>query len=144
MLREHQQQKIARFNQLVFGAISEKEPLQDVNVITLKGAFAKKIEQRAIDNLTMRQARLTTLSISREMDSLFACGGVSVSETVCRTPEGEISAIVSGDTVDDVAIARVFEMLSEALEKLGDSCGKVQFGEPVSFTRSELPWLILH
>lgn len=138
-----QSQKLAQYNQLVFGAISEREAFDDVNVITMKGAFAKKIEQRAIDNLTMRRVKLTALSVSREMDSLFACGEVKVSETVYKTAEG-ISVIVNADTVDDTACARVFEMVADALDQLGDSYGKIKFGKPVTFTRSELPWLTLH
>lgn len=138
-----QSQKLARYNQMVFGAVSEKEAFDDVNVITMKGAFAKKIEQRAIDNLTMGRVKLTALSISREMDSLFALGKVKVSETVYKTPGG-ISVIVNADRVDDAACSRVFEMVSDALDQLGDTYGNIKFGQPVSFTRSELPWLTLH
>jgi phosphoglucomutase len=127
----------------VFGAVAEREPMSDVNVITMKGAFAKKIEQRAIDNLMMRRVKLTALSVSREMDALFAEETVKVSETVYKTHKG-ISVIVNADTVDDVAIARVFEMVADALDQLGGAYGKIKFGSPVQFSRSELPWLTIH
>ena len=42
---------LPEYSRLVFDAISNDEPLQDVSTVTIKGAFMQEVEQQAIDNL---------------------------------------------------------------------------------------------
>jgi ribosomal protein L17 len=134
---------LSKYNQLFFTAVSEREPLQDVNTITLKGEYAKKIEMLAVENLITRGKRLTQKSVAQEMLKLFNDKTVFVQEAVYCNKNG-ISVVVNAECIDDLAVKRVFELVQSALEQLEGGYGIVKFGQPVSFTLSEIPWLHHH
>ena len=139
-LRQHN--RTARFNELVYTALREHEPLDDVHVITMKGEFAKKIEMAAVDAVIASGKRLNRPNVMVEMDKLFASKRISVREAVYHTDEG-ISVVVNTEVIDDEACVRVFELVQKALYELDNSTGKVKFGKPVSFAKHEIPWLNL-
>lgn len=135
--------RLSTYNQLVFNAVAEKEPLQDVNTITLKGEFAKKVEMLAIENLTTQGTRLTRKTVMAEMSRIFDTKTITVQEAVYRTKNG-LSVVVNAPVVDENAINRVFDLVTEALDKLDGQYGVIKFGEPVSFSMNEIPWLNFH
>lgn len=141
--QRHQRQQITKYNQLFLTASAEKEPFQDVNVITLKGEYAKKVEMAAMENVMARGGRLTRPAVVSEMKTIFAANVLTVQEAVYRTKEG-ISVVVNASNIDDTALTRICEMVQEALLKLNGRNGVIKFGEPVSFTMNELPWLNQH
>lgn len=135
--------KLRTFNNIIFDAIAEREPLQDVHAITLKGEYAKQLETMAVRIVIDRGAKLTRKNVMTEMNKLFDNSSIYVQEAVIRNKHG-LFAVVNADTIDDVASARVFELISEAIDQISDGCGAVYFGERVSFTRQEIPWLNFH
>lgn len=143
MLQHRIQHQLSLYNRLVFTAIAEQEILQDVHVITLKGEFAKKIEMSAVDIVVNNNKRLTNNSVMAEMIKLFQEQTTTVQEAVYVTDDG-ISVVVNADVIDDAAYVRVFELVQDALYQLDGQHGTVRFGKPVSFTRSEIPWLNHH
>lgn len=121
-------------------AFREREPLEDVRTITLKGEFAKKIEIAAIDRVIDHGKKLTRQNVMIEMDKLFAAGTISVREAVYFNEDG-LSVVVDAEAIDDEACMRVFELVQQALYELDNQHGKIKFGKPVSFAKSEIPWL---
>lgn len=140
--RLQQHNRISHFNDLVYTAIREREPLEDVNTITLKGEFAKKIEVAAIERVIAQGKKLSRQNVMAEMDKLFASNSITVREAVYFNEDG-ISVVVDADNIDEEACMRVFELVQQALYKLDNNHGKVKFGKPVSFSKSEIPWLNL-
>lgn len=126
----------------MFSAVAEREPLEDVHVITIKGEFAKKIEVKAVDAVIASGKKLNRQNVMVEMDKLFASGRISVREAVYHTDEG-ISVVVNAEVIDDEACVRVFELVQKALYELDNHTGKIKFGKPVSFAKHEIPWLNL-
>jgi len=143
MLQSQIHRQLSQYNNLVFAAIAEREILQDVHVITLKGEFAKKIEMAAVDIVVNNHKRLTNKSVMAEMVKLFQTQTTTVQEAVYVTEEG-ISVVVNADVIDDSAFVRVFNLVQDALYQLDGQHGTVKFGKPVSFTQSEISWLNHH
>jgi hypothetical protein len=127
----------------VFDAVSNNESFQDVHMITLKGEFVKKIESLAIQNIMRSKKRLLDKTIQKEMLRIIDSNLVTVQAGVHCNNQG-IFVVVNADTVNDVAVDSVVTMVSKALNKLDGACGVIKFGEPVSFHRSEIPWLNIH
>lgn len=141
--RLQQHKRLVHHNQVVFTAFSECEPMQDVNAITLKGEYAKKVEEEAIHRVIAQHKKLTRANVTAEMDVLFADGSIVVREAVYNTEDG-ISVVVNADALDDAAAVRVMELIQSALRQLDGEHGKIKFGKPVSFAKSEIAWLNLH
>lgn len=139
-LHKHQLQV---YNRLVFAAVAEREQFQNVNTITLKGEFAKKVEAAAIERVLMRNKSLTPDNISLEMSRVFERNNIRVQEAV-HYDENGISAVVNAPAVDDEAISRAVLLVQQALDQLDGRYGTVTFGQPVSFTQSEINWLTHH
>lgn len=117
---------LPEYSRLVFDAISNDEPLQDVSTITIKGAFMQEVEQQAIDNLLRRGGKLSKRNVSNEIESVISSGTVFVQESVNRSRNG-ISVVVDTENIDDVAIERVFNLISSAIDQLKDSYGVINF-----------------
>lgn len=140
-LQDHQ--KLQKYNQLVFAAVSEREPLQDVNVITLKGAFAQKVEHQAIERILSKNKQLSNATLMAAVTKVFESNHIVVQEAVYHTETG-ISVVVNAETIDDQATTRILELIQDALYQLDGRHGTIKFGEPVSFTRGEINWLNHH
>jgi hypothetical protein len=143
MLQPQIQRQLSLYNKLVFAAIADQEILQDVHVTTLKGEFAKNIEIAAVDAVVNANKQLTNNSVMAEMVKLFDKHNAGVQEQVCCSEDG-ISVVVNADFIDDAAYVRVFDLVQSALYELDGRFGTVTFGKPVSFKRSEIPWLNHH
>ena len=130
------------YTNIVFSAIAEQEPLQDVHTITLKGEYAKNIERIAVNNLTASRKKLTNKIVMAEMDRLFDIKPITVQESVTRNHNG-LFAVVNADRIDELAVNRAFELVVEAIDQL-EGYGTVYFGPVVSFSKHELSWLNIH
>ncbi len=133
----------SKYNQIVFDAVADSEPMEDVNTITLKGEYTKKVEALAIKNLTKNQKRITAAAVMVEMSKIFKSKQVTVQEAVYHTKEG-ISVVADVDAIDDEAIGRVFQLVQDALYQLDGQYGTVRFGTAVSYEKHEIPWLVVH
>ena len=135
---------LPEYSRLVFDAISNDEPLQDVSTITIKGAFMQEVEQQAIDNLLRRGEKLSKRNVSNEIESVISSGTVFVQESVNRSRNG-ISVVVDTENIDDVAIERVFNLISSAIDQLKDSYGVINFGTPRTYSNTtDISWLRYH
>lgn len=135
--------KTKQINDIIFGAVAEREPLQDVNAITLKGEYAKRVEQRALDNLMASNIPLTNETVYSEMDRIFAAKSIVVQEAVYYTEDGW-SVVVNAEAIDDTAVHRAIELVVDAVDKLDGRYGVIKFGQPMSFNKADLHWLDLH
>ena len=135
---------LPEYSRLVFDAISNDEPLQDVSTVTIKGAFMQEVEQQAIDNLLRRGKKLSKHNVSNEIESVISSGTVFVQESVNRSRDG-ISVVVDTENIDDVAIERVFNLINSALNQLKDSYGIINFGTPRTYSNTaDISWLRYH
>lgn len=132
---------LPEYSRLVFDAISNDEPLQDVSTVTIKGAFMQEVEQQAIDNLLRRGKKLSKHNVSNEIESVISSGTIFVQESVNRSRDG-ISVVVDTENIDDVAIERVFNLINSAIDQLKDSCGVINFGTPRTYSNTtDISWL---
>ena len=131
------------YNRLVFAAIAECEPFQDVDAITLKGEFAKKVEAAAVARVVDQRKALTASNIATELAYVFKHNNIVVQEAVHHTESG-LSVVINSEAVDDEAISRAVMLVQQALDQLDGRYGTVKFGEPISFTPSEIGWLVQH
>ena len=135
---------LPEYSRLVFDAISNDEPLQDVSTVTIKGAFMQEVEQQAIDNLLRRGKKLSKHNVSNEIESVISSGTVFVQESVNRSRDG-ISVVVDTENIDDVAIERVFNLINSAIDQLKDSYGVINFGTPRTYSNTtDISWLQYH
>jgi len=135
---------LPEYSRLVFDAISNDEPLQDVSTVTIKGAFMQEVEQQAIDNLLRRGKKLSKHNVSNEIESVISSGTVFVQESVNRSRDG-ISVVVDTENIDDVAIERVFNLINSAIDQLKDSYGVINFGTPRTYSNTtDISWLRYH
>ena len=135
---------LPEYSRLVFDAISNDEPLQDVSTVTIKGAFMQEVEQQAIDNLLRRGKKLSKHNVSNEIESVISSGTIFVQESVNRSRDG-ISVVVDTENIDDVAIERVFNLINSAIDQLKDSYGVINFGTPRTYSNTtDISWLRYH
>ncbi|TFG96113.1 hypothetical protein E4H12_11820 [Candidatus Thorarchaeota archaeon] len=127
------------WSDVYFYAEANKEPFQDVNIVTLKSYFTDKAYDRAITELGM----VDNDSLRRRACEIIDGGQVLVSEHVKVSSEG-IRVVVDCAEVNDDVLWTALDLLAQALETLEGSCGKVIFGEPTSFKTTEISWLNLH
>lgn len=135
---------LPEYSRLVFDAISNDEPLQDVSTVTIKGAFMQEVEQQAIDNLLRRGKKLSKHNVLNEIESVISSGTIFVQESVNRSRDG-ISVVVDTENIDDVAIERVFNLINSAIDQLKDSYGVINFGTPRTYSNTtDISWLRYH
>jgi len=144
MIQHQQYNNIAQFNQTIFTAVAEQQPLEEVQTITMKGEFTRLVEQQAMSNLVRNKKCLSTKAMLNEINRIFKDNLIHVQESVTVDRDG-VSVVVDAIRMeDDTTIMRVFRLISQALDQLDGHYGTINFGDPVTFTKQDIPWLTLH
>lgn len=139
MSQQNNKRNSISWSDVYFYAEANKEPFQDVNIVTLKSYFTDKAYDITITELGMEDND----TLRKRTCEIIDNGQVLVSEHVKVSSEG-IRVVIDCAEVNDDVVWNALDMLATALETLEGSCGKVIFGEPKSFKSTEISWLNLH
>lgn len=132
-----------------FTASADKEPFEDVLIVTAKSTYLELAYTAAADIL-LRQSTRTSQSRLYQTDVLnYALhimneGKVFVQEHVKVAPDGISICINAVDVDDENVVWRALDLLADALGELDGSHGTVYFGEELRFTNDEISWSNTH
>lgn len=127
------------WSQVYFTAEANREPFEDVNIITLKSYFTEKVYDLATQQVGVED----TNKLMRRVRHIIKGGELKVYEHVEVSPTG-IRIITDAETVDDDTLWTALDKLAAALDCLEGKCGMVTFGQPTTYKLSDIPSLNLH
>lgn len=127
------------WSDVYFTAEANREPFEDVNIITLKSYFTEKVYELATRQVGVED----TIKLMRRVRQIIKGGELKVYEHVNVSSTG-IRIIIDAETVDDDTLWTALDKLASALDCLEGKCGKVTFGTPTTYTLSDIPSLNLH
>lgn len=131
------------WTQVYFTAEAEREPFEDVNVITAKAEYVNRAELAAVELLMEQKIECTAQNVSRLSRTLIATSKVFVQEFVRIDEDGTITVCIDvPDLQDDLVMWRALDYVAKALDQLDNKEGTVYFGEPIRFPVSIVPWVI--
>jgi hypothetical protein len=133
------QQRDIQWPELLFYAEATQEAFRDARIITAASKYVDVAYRVAlgepicgdIENPT--ELRSTVVSIVNAQKH-------SVREYVDITRRG-MWVCVDASAIDDNAMIKALDMIASALEQLGGSEGRIYFGEDLTFTTVDTPWL---
>lgn len=132
-----------------FTAAANKEPFEDVSIVTAKSAYLELACTAAADILLSRCTktpcfRLQQHDVFEYAQHIMDEGTVFVQEHVKVSPEGIYVCINAVNVEEEDVVWRALDMLANALEILNGAQGTVYFGEELRFSSSEIPWSTTH
>jgi hypothetical protein len=124
-----------------FEASSSLEPFEEVHVVTAKSEFVSNACEIAA-NVLMKNGDFTEQQLNQYTQHVIASQRLSVYESVTISDTG-ISICINADNVeDDNVMWRALDMLADALDQLDNTQGTITFGDSLTFSISEVPWII--
>lgn len=132
-----------------FTASADREPFEDVSIITAKSAYLELAYTAAADILLRQSTKTSNFQLYQGDVLEYAAhimneGKVFVQEHVKVAPEG-ISICINAANVDNEDVVwRGLDLLAGALEELDGAHGTVYFGEHLRFTSEEISWSTTH
>lgn len=129
---------------LVFAADCDKEPHQDVHIITAKSEYIKLAYDLAVDELNNNP---TLINNPAKIDPIAANhinnGDICVCEHVSISRSG-ITVCINVENITDDNMWKALDMVATALDQLDDGYGEVTFGDKLTFSTTELPLFYRH
>ena len=128
-----------KWPELLFYAEATHEAFRDARIITAASKYVDIAYRVAMDEpifgdiTNPSQLRATVVSIINAEKH-------SVREYVDISKRG-ILACIDVHTIDDNAMLKSLDMIANALEQLNGSDGRIYFGEELTFTTVDTPWL---
>lgn len=114
-------------------AESESEAFADVRIVTARSEYDRQLAEHAMD-----AAFGAPFGAVGELTS-----DVCVRECVTVTDDGELSVVINASDVSDDAMWAALDMVADAMYQLNGESGTVYFGEPIKFTETNNPVVIL-
>lgn len=127
--------------ELYMVAEASREPFMDMRIVTAKSEFVMVNGDMAY---THRPSIEGIADYNKAVLNAMSINAIAVQERVTINEDGEITVVVNTDQVDDDATWAALDLVARAMDELDGESGTVQFGAPLTFTPSEIPWLVLH
>lgn len=126
-----------------FAAEAEREPFEDVNVITARAEYVNRAELAAVELLTEQGLVCNLQNISQLARTLIATSKVFVQEFVRIEQDGTITVCIDVPTLQsDTVMWRALDYVAKAIDQLDHKEGTVYFSEQIRFPVSAVPWVI--
>lgn len=125
----------------IFEASSAQEPFEEVHVVTAKAAYVDKACELAGDQL-LRGGSISEQDIARVAKQIISSQRLTVHESVTVNGDGMNIVINAENVEDDGIMYRALDMLADALDQLQGEEGTITFGDALSFSLAEVPWII--
>lgn len=128
-----------------FTASADKEPFEDVEIVTAKNSYLDLAFIAAADIVMKGHTNGAPAidDVHRLAKIIMDDHKIFVQEHVEVSAE-RISICINALTVDDDVVWRALDMLAVALEQLDGGAGTVYFGEKLRFSSSEIAWGTTH
>lgn len=121
-----------------FFASAHNEEFEDVHVVTAKNEYVTLANELALKSVSS----IDDKEINHVTRSLIASQRLTVTESVTINDDG-IKVVINAESVSDDVMWRALDMLAQAIDQLDEKNGTIEFGEPLQFSLSEVPWVIM-
>lgn len=127
-----------------FTASADKEPFEDVHIVTAKSVYLDLAYTAAADIVYNTYNRIISDEVFKVAHRLMDEKKIHVQEHVKVSEEGISVCINATNINDDDVMWRGLDMLADALHYLNGSQGTVYFNNPLHFSSSEIQWATTH
>jgi hypothetical protein len=128
-----------KWPELLFYAEATQEAFRDARIITAASKYVDFAYKVALDEPTFGDIE-NPVELRGIVAAIINAQSHSVREYVDITRRG-IWVCVDATAIDDNAMLKALDMIAEALEQLDGVEGRIYFGEDLTFTTVDTPWL---
>lgn len=133
-----------KWPELLFYAEASQEVFRDARIVTAVSKYVDIAYKVALDDPTFGDIVFgNTVNLSQlraTIISIINAGKHSVREYV-DIAKHHIWVCVDVAVIDDNAMVKALDMIANALEQLDGNDGRIYFGEELTFTTVDTPWL---
>ena len=137
---KHQQYSDIKWHEVIFYAEAIKESFRGARVITAQSKYVDIAYDIALNQLNyMDDVKNLDGAVARIINAQTH----SVREYVDVGRDGFLVCI-NAPVIDELVTLRSLDLVAEALKQLNGNMGKIYFGDKLTFTTKDIPWLFKH
>lgn len=122
---------------IILAASSSKETFEDVHVVTLISEYVDQVKAQLISSSGSLQYT------NEQLRNAIDLHPINIQQYV-TVHHGNIDVCVHAQFISDDTCFVVLTMVADALDQLSGVDGTIFFGDKMSFSSSDIPWLTIH